>query len=322
MTRPEDPEDSGAYYESDLFDSDGMPVVWRYCCPIVIASFSFGVFLEKEEHILVRSKSDLPKLRSGTLTFVQFDGQVYGLTCKHVVQALADAIAKDREHFDGKGFPYPEDVWRRFFFMREDIHYDINLLFENHPNAEIDMAGAWIPPELFDAIGRIAFDINASKDGPSVMPDNTGGLAVGYPESNRRIYARERDDDTLALASVTFRTRLQRSAKKCLMAGALPEKLPLEVDVLSGMSGGPMVASTPDWWGLVGIITDGGDVMAYTKGIGYYNSPSVNIMGEHLDMPQVRAWLSAMKGKIPERRSVHIRARTSGTVTLFESIVT
>lgn len=301
-------------YHDELFDGEMEPVVHLYCCPIVIGSFSLGAFLAPREHVLVQDGEDLPRLRSGTLTFVRHQGDVYGITCAHVVDALKSSIEVSKRRLDdacGVDVPYPEEVWERFFFLSGDTHYDVNVLFERSPQAEVDLAAGWVPPEIFNAIGRKAIDIDA--DLPDTWPDEAGALASGYPEANRRIYGRTNPDDTLAIANVTLRSFIEKPVgQKIRMFGALRIEDAKGVDVLSGMSGGPIVVTCGDRWGLAGIVSGGYDLNSYAKAEqqGFFDSPAINIEGEALALPELRQWLRSLKGKRATRETRNLQVRS------------
>ncbi len=76
----------GLYIHPDLEGDNQQVDTSRFCIPIYIAG-GFGISLEKEADFFP-AESDQPKIRSGTLTFIKRDGQVYGITCRHVVEAL------------------------------------------------------------------------------------------------------------------------------------------------------------------------------------------------------------------------------------------
>lgn len=287
----------------DELIANDSPTAYRFCCPILIGNSSFGTLLEPPEKLLVQPGEDLPALRSGTLTLVRLDDDIYGITCAHVIDALDAAVAKSiAEHEDlcGKGAVYPLEVWPRFFFPKGAMHVDVNILFERAPGMDADMAAGWVSPEVFSAIGREAIDIGAGKDLPQLWPSDAGALASGYPEPNRRIYGRNTSDDTLAIANVTLHAGIEKPrGRQIRIVSELPEGQSQGADVLSGMSGGPILVSCGDQWGLVGIVSGGSDINSYAKtgGAGFFQGPAINIHGEAFDLPELRLWLISLKGR-------------------------
>jgi hypothetical protein len=304
-------------FHDELFDRQTEPVVHRYCCPILIGSFSFGAFLEPPEHLLVQPGKELPRLRSGTLTFVRHDGEFYGITCAHVIDALNQSIEADKRHLEtacSGEVPYPPEVWNRFFFPAGDTHFDVNVRFVRAPDHNVDLAAGWIPPDIFDAIGRQALDIGLDHELPEQWPDEAGGLASGYPEANRRIYGRGESDDTLAISNVTLRSGIEKPVgRKIRMFGALRPEEVVGVDVLSGMSGGPILVTCGERWGLAGIISGGSDLNSHAKSgnQSFFDGPAINIEGEALVLPRLRSWLDSLKGNRPERPTRHIKIHKS-----------
>jgi hypothetical protein len=218
-----------------------------FCCPIVIGSFSFGAFLASPEQVLVQSGRDVPTLRSGTLTFIQYGEDFFGLTCAHVVRALQSEIDAEKQGLLAScGYPieHPPEVWPRFFFLRDDTHFDINVHFEFAKQDRFlrtpaqDIAAAWIPPELFSAIGRRAIDIDVNGELDTPWQPSAGALATGYPEANRRIFSSD-GKQQLAQQNVTLVSPVNApQGDKIFMRGQLLGNARTGVDVLSGMSGG------------------------------------------------------------------------------------
>lgn len=310
-------------FHDELFDDRGAPVVHRYCCPIFIGSFSFGAFLEPPERVLVQDGEELPRLRSGTLTFIRHNGEIYGITCAHVINALDKSIAEDKRRLAsscGVEIPYPPEVWNRLFFPAGNKHFDINVRFEHAPDSNVDLAAGWVPSDIFSAIGRQAIDVGSDRELPEQWPDDAGGLASGYPEANRRIYGRIKPDDTLAIANVTLRAAIEKPAgTKIRMFGALRPEDTRDVDVLSGMSGGPILVTCGDRWGLAGIISGGYDLNSFAKSgnQGFFDTPAINIEGEALSLPELRAWLDSLKGHRTGRATKHVQVHQTHNKTII-----
>jgi hypothetical protein len=81
------------------------------------------------------------------------------------------------------------------------------------------------------------------------------------------------------------------------MFGALTSDHTKEVDVLSGMSGGPILTTVGGKWGIVGIISGGYDLHSYAKSDnqGFFDTPAINIEGEVLDLSALRSWLGTLE---------------------------
>jgi hypothetical protein len=310
-------------YHDDLFDSEKNANVHRFCCPILIGTFSFGAFLDPPEHVLVQPGKDLPKLRSGTLTFVRYGDDIFGITCAHVIKALEKDIENDKKQYlalDGAQSPYPKEVWKRFFFPADDTHFDVNVDFHQSPETDVDLAAGWVPQEVFHAIGREAIDIDQEWDLPERWPEETGGLASGYPEANRRIFNKNKPNDTLAISNITLRCGIEKPVgSKIRMLSALSPEHPKDVDVLSGMSGGPILATVGNRWGLVGIVSGGYDLHSYAKSDnqGFFDTPAINIEGEALNLHALRTWLGTLKGNRTGRATHDVKVRQAGKITVI-----
>jgi hypothetical protein len=300
---------------------DDLRLAHLFCCPIVIGKFSIGAFFAPPEKVLVQSGSDSPILRSGTLTFIRHGNDVFGLTCAHVVRALQSEIDTEKQSLlDLCGHPveHPPEVWPRFFFLRDDTHFDINVHFEFAKQDGFlrvpaqDIAAAWIPPELFSAIGRRAIDIDFNGELDTPWQPSAGALATGYPEANRRIFSSD-GKQQLALQNVTLVSPVNApQGDKIFMRGQLLGNARTDVDVLSGMSGGPIFVTSGDRWGLAAIISDGADINAYAKPAQqtFACAPEINVIGESLNFAELRLWLDAIKGVRSNRETGHVKLMT------------
>jgi len=94
-------------------------------------------------------------------------------------------------------------------------------------------------------------------------------------------------------------------------AELLPEDVK-SVDVLSGMSGGPILVNCGDRWGLAGIVSEGHDLNSFAKsdGQGFFQGPAINIAGETLILSELRSWLDSLKRRSSQRPTRHIRITT------------
>jgi hypothetical protein len=58
----------------------------QFCAPIYLTN-KFGHFFAKSAAFL-SSSGALPDIGNATLTFVEYEGKIYGITCRHVVKIL------------------------------------------------------------------------------------------------------------------------------------------------------------------------------------------------------------------------------------------
>lgn len=70
-----------------LFDDKQELITWQYCAPVFISNTFSGTLFSKEKDLLFK-EFDSDSVRNGTLTFLSYKGELFAITCKHVVHAL------------------------------------------------------------------------------------------------------------------------------------------------------------------------------------------------------------------------------------------
>lgn len=279
----------------DLY-KDGEIIAHRYSCPIFIAR-EFGIALAGQDRLLGNGSS--PEMRSGTLTFISIDDNVYGLTCRHVVEALDAEESEQKKRWKGEiNFEPPEPIFG-FFFPKGDSQIHINSKFypaekdfftRHHP----DVAIAKISAETFSRIGRQALSIGSFPDRNIIDSQGFSCIAQGYPELSRDI----KNQSTLSIPGVTaLAPCVQLSEKGFTMHAELETPPNIKNGNLSGMSGGPVLWSTEDQWGLLGIVKQGSDLIPDASNTTLISSgPTIWVEG----VPLTQQVLLNLIGTIPE----------------------
>lgn len=246
---------------SDLHDSANQIVTANYCCPIFITP-SFGVALSAPNHLIEGSEAS-PRVRSGTLTLVSYNGEYYGLTCRHVVEELEAQDRQKMNKLKELGITvFPPEGLAYFFFPKGDYQIHINAHFHKAPGDEYtasspDIAFGRIPTETFEMIGRNALPLDRFSNLEEVMIGNFTGIATGYPENTRR-HIPDKKADHLGVSTVIATAPLDGSTSRLKMISELDTSP--DADNLSGMSGGPVIWSDQKSWGVAGIIKEGRDI--------------------------------------------------------------
>jgi hypothetical protein len=295
--------ESSLFVHDDLYDAEKQVATFAYCCPIFITG-TFGTALARDDD-LIAPIGNSPTIRSGTLTFVSYQEAVYGITCRHVVEALEQSNAVNYEKWKGllgQDASYPPQAQLHFYFPTGNRQIHINAIFHKAPgdaftNSYPDVAVARIPGATFDAIGRSALPIE--RVGTSSIPasEHTCGIATGYPEQNRSSSTENPRLRTLGVATVVAIAPFERFSETQLRLFA---ELAVEpnADNLSGMSGGPVIWSNENGWGLAGIIKEGRDMKPKS------NNGNVPIVDSHViwvdGEPLTRTFLISLIESIPQ----------------------
>ncbi|MFC1502809.1 trypsin-like peptidase domain-containing protein [Pseudomonadota bacterium] len=271
----------------ELLDEHKKLLTHFYCAPIFIASTFSGTFWVKEEH-LAPEKIDENTTRSGTVTFIKYKGELYALTCKHVIDALKNKQREWKEEQEQKFNFTPPEEGIGFYTPIDNNQYHFNYEFTIVP---VDDNG--VQPDL--AIARVElYSIERLKrkplifTGKSKLPET--GIASGYPEE-QRIMKQGEKLNTFSPKIVTCTATLNES-----MAGNIYIEDSIDshndVDVLSGMSGGPLIWSSHDKFGLAGIVKSGYDIQPKEGGLILNNC--IVVHGERITPKLLDNWLKSI----------------------------
>ncbi|MBN3754215.1 hypothetical protein G3N95_14785 [Paraburkholderia sp. Tr-20389] len=253
------------FIHTDLEGSDQSINTNRFCVPIYITN-SFGINLAKEAD-LVSVEGQRPKVRSGTLTFVRHDDQIYGITCRHVVEALEEAEAEIRNEWQAhpqlRNATPPPGGHRRFTFPAPNEQVHINAQFHKaHLDAFTgrgkDLAIARIPSDTFAKIKREAIPGDRVGLPPTPHSPSLCGIATGFPEQSRKQRPASTVGAVLSMPTVIAFAPFEEISESTLWIHSEIKQLP-EANNLSGMSGGPILWSDETGWGLTGIVKEGMD---------------------------------------------------------------
>jgi len=158
-----------------------------------------------------------------------------------------------------------------------------------------DIAIARLPSEFLLEIGRKCIKINSWPDEYILQDPYLTGVACGYPEMNRT--SNETDVsgiNTLGKRFVSLVARFDSFSKERVrIIDQITETN--GVNVLSGMSGGPLFWNTEKIWGLAGIIKEGGDLNPniQTEDNGA-NAARINIVAEPLPPEKFACWVKQL----------------------------
>jgi len=261
----------------------------RFCIPIYITN-SFGISLEGAGN-LVPSRNEPPRIRSGTLTLIRHEQDVYGVTCRHVAEALEkeDALAHEEWVKRYGAMPPPPFGHRGFRFPTIDEQIHINARFHKAPKDAFtgqgkDLAIARIPPDTFSKIKREAIPFARIGLPSDVRAPTLCGVATGFPEHNRILRPSSGLLSQFSMPTVTAVAPFDTIDDSFLRLFSELDALP-EADNLSGMSGGPIFWSDVSGWGLTGIIMEGKDIHPIPPAEGVipiFDKPTLLLEGEPL----------------------------------------
>ena len=240
------------------------------CAPLFIVET-----FEKSEGGLLFPTKPSENDRSATITFVEFERRVFGITCWHVIsnfRALLRAKSNDNSH--------------SMYLMTNGQNSVIDRFIRPQPSfAEpvLDIALREFNPDLLKAIGKIPIKLDITKKIPNAL---NHAYAVGFPEKDKR-KVNTRSGHKIVMQSVEVLAEITTSPQSRF---SLHSELsnPADTNDLSGMSGGPIYWATQDDYGMLGIIYEGRINSQLT------DQYSVNVFGEFAGYDQVCDWIKQL----------------------------
>lgn len=270
----------------------------KFCAPIFLTP-SFGIFLDGNENLLPKDGS-LPKRRNGTLTFVEYKEQIYGITCRHVTDILESENKKIRDEYLLK-YGINESLIQGdlFYFFIPHGNNQIHINSRFHPvskdslsNKYPDVSIAKIKPDILRQIGRRPIPINENHI--ILQKDITEfcGIATGYAEQNRKAIASSNILNTISIPCITiYSSFASLTGNSLILFDELREEP--DADNLSGMSGGPILWSSRKNWGLAGIIKEGKDLKKNDLD-SIKPTPGIWIEGERIVNQKLIEWIKEL----------------------------
>jgi hypothetical protein len=270
-----------------LQDGENGINTYQYCAPAFIASSFFGTFLENDDD-LIFTNFDKSSVRSGTLTFLEYRDETFAVTCKHVLEALLRKQEEWRKQYvERDGFEPPIEGFNLFTPINNNqyhFNYKLTAVPPNDDGSQPDVAIARIRKEAVYRLGRVPIELTKKQEFPIT------GIASGYPEQQRKIAQGERLN-TFSPLFTTCLASMQITAKgEIILQDVIEEHNGL--DILSGMSGGPVIWSDENDFGFAGIVYEGLDIQPKEGRLMDQNS--IWIHGELITPSIFEKWLSAI----------------------------
>ncbi|WP_152985469.1 hypothetical protein [Pseudomonas taeanensis] len=285
-----------------LFDEKKELNTWQFCAPVFIASTFFGTLICRDSDLVFKEFSE-SSVRSGTLTFVSYKGQCFAITCKHVADALENKQAEWKNEQCEKYQNEPAIDGYQFFTPIENSQYHFNYKLTpapaNEDGTQPDIAIARVNHHSITRLGRKPIILTKKESLPGT------GIASGYPEEQRAI-RQGNNVNTFAPKFTACIATLQVTGKgEILVQDTIADHKGL--DVLSGMSGGPIIWSNGTKFGLAGIVREGLDIQPKHGQLMVENG--IWIHGERITPELFDRWLNAVPALIElkdETKSLYI----------------
>lgn len=236
----------------------------EHCTAIFICDSRIGV--EPNENDL-----------NATLTFVEFGGKVYGITCKHVVN-----ISKNKE-VSKINTCFATLTKGTYFILNEFICPPSEVFVYPAP----DIAIRQIHPDFPQAIGKIP--IKLERNNIPALDTIRYAVAVGYPTEEKRkvnIQNGHRIEMPCIHALAEISSVNENNGQLSLHSEL---KQTIQIKDFSGISGGPVFWSTEAEYGLLGITYETLPPNPLENSLG--GVPRITIKAELVTSERFKHWL-------------------------------
>lgn len=270
-----------------LFDKNKKLITWKYCAPVFISSAFFGTLICKDTDLVFKNY-DESSVRSGTLTFVSYKGQFFAITCKHVADALENKQTKWKKEQVDKFGSQPTIEGYHLFTPIDNDQYHFNYRLAPVPlredGTQPDISIARVRHKSIKRLGREPIILSRKEQLSET------GIASGYPEQ-QRVIRQGNGINTFSPIFTSCVATIQVTAKgDILIQDTIEEHKGL--DVLSGMSGGPILWSDSQRFGLAGIVREGLDIQPKEGQI--MVGKGILIRGERITTELFESWIDSI----------------------------
>ncbi len=274
----------------DLLNKNNKLTTDNFCAPIFIASQFLGMALAKEKDLISTDPEKYPTIRNGTMTFVAYRNEYFAVTCRHVEEFLT--TEQNRWKQQQETTEDPLFVGYQLFIPLGNRYIHFNYKLTSLPTELPDIAIARIEPSFLKKVNRKAITLFSK----GVLPKS--GIATGYPEY-QRVIKQNNNIDLFSPKCVSCYGAMELTALgRLCINGIIDDHQGL--DNLSGMSGGPIIWSTKDYFGLAGILYKGWDVQPEAGKL--VAGGSLSILGELITPALFQTWLTNF---IPPLKKLH-----------------
>ncbi len=242
----------------------------RYCA--TIGRFKFRVEM-------MRGVLPTPDEPTATVTFVTFEGKTYAVTAAHVISTFENLCGKEGIRFEGYFCPAKPGIAILGPFIQPP---------EDFQGRRPDVAICPVDSRLPAHIGKEAFVV--VREGDATLPV-AHAMATGFPTTSKENFV----DGNGA--------RLQMQCVQAVAEGVGSgggDQLQFYSELLhapktgslSGMSGGPVMWSTEEEFGLLGFVKEAMDVTPKEGEESLYEGPRVHFLCQRVDYDVLASWVA------------------------------
>lgn len=239
--------------------------------------------------IMEQSLRSIPRAqdRNATMTILKYRGKIYGLTCKHVIEATQEMAS---ELPDGQSLDL-HSVETRIVPLGVSDRFRVPLPACSGIELGPDVAIRQLHPDYSEATGKRPILLS---DIPVPWSELKLAMAAGFPEKEKRETEHGEGIQVhatfaAAVAELPESEKGQSQPDTFIMRSDLEEYPPI-MD-FSGMSGGPVLWTTGTDYGLLGIVSEAQPIGPVTNGTGIENAAKICIKVESITSQRMDQWL-------------------------------
>lgn len=193
-------------------------------------------------------EKDLNTMPNGTITFVEKDNKIYGITCKHVLDVYLKSFEQDSNY--------------TLCVVVNGIHEIINNFYQpinnfDPTNGELDIVISEIDRDIFEKFSKEAINVDFDIEMNSKLEL---GIFVGFPEKSKYVKKIDNNNAVISMPNVAFVAEYDYDyfpEQRFILNSNIDKES--EYDDYSGMSGGPVFWNDDDKYGIFGIGYEAGN---------------------------------------------------------------
>jgi len=246
-----------------------------HCASLVITP---NLTEDKHRRISFSQPSEI--LPNGTITFIEYSGKTYGITCWHIIEIFRKAEKKHGEHTHTM-----RTMVNGFYVIMDRFVRPSPELCQPQP----DIAIREINPEHIKKIEKAPIKLEFL---PKIPDGIHHAIAIGFPTKLKDKKQESEVFHRISMPHVSIVAKLSngKPTQRFNMFSELKED-PAVLD-FSGVSGGPIYWSTGDEFGIIGITYES------VAGTRLFGPKSIQISGELATPEIIEKWIQDYHDKV------------------------
>ena len=210
---------------------------------------------------------------NGTITFVEYRGKSYGITCWHIIEKFRNA---NMEH--GKHSHTMRTMVNGFYVIMDQFIRPSPEIGQ----PELDIAIREVKSEFINKIGKVPIKLESL---PNIPEELSYAIAVGFPTDLK--YRKQENEVSHRISMPHVMIVAELNNGKPTQRFNMFSELEAKPDLLdySGASGGPIYWSTEREYGIIGVIYES------ASGLELFGDKVIQVSGELATQHKITNWI-------------------------------